>query len=41
MNFIEPRSAIVPSTEDPIRPAADLERAIRASKILIVDDQKM
>lgn len=41
MNFIDPQAAIVPSTEDQVRPAAELERAIRASKILIVDDQKM
>lgn len=41
MNFIDPKSAIVPSAEDPASPATDLERAIRASRILIVDDQKM
>jgi len=41
MNFIQPPSAIKPSGEEPDRAAAGLEQAIRASKILIVDDQKM
>lgn len=41
MNFIQPQSEIAPSAEDPVRAATDLERIIHASRILIVDDQKM
>jgi sigma-B regulation protein RsbU (phosphoserine phosphatase) len=41
MNFIQPPSVITPSSEEPHGAAVALERAIRASKILIVDDQKM
>ena len=41
MNFIEPKSATEPSIEDSPRADAALGAAIRASRILIVDDQKM
>lgn len=41
MNFMQPPAAVVPLTDDAAHEATDLERAIRASRILIVDDQKM
>lgn len=41
MNFMQPQAAILPSTNDAAQATIDLERAIRASRILIVDDQKM
>lgn len=41
MNFIDPKSAIEPSTPDQVRSDTELVEAIRGSKILVVDDQKM
>lgn len=41
MNFIEPPSAIGASAEDAGHADSDLQNAIRASRILVVDDQKM
>jgi len=41
MNFIEPKYGTGESIADSVRADAALEAAIRASRILIVDDQKM
>tara|TARA_R110002072_G_scaffold98992_4_gene217817 strand:- start:24 stop:1265 length:1242 start_codon:yes stop_codon:yes gene_type:complete len=41
MNFVQPPSSIVPGHEDPAGVPTELERAIKASRILVVDDQKM